>query len=202
MTKKSIAVRTRELLLDEARRLFAEKGVDNTTMLDIAQASKKGRRTLYTYFKSKDELYHAVISTELEYLCTELDKVVTSEMSPDEKLISFIYTRLGVIKQVVDRNGSLRANFFRDIWRVQKVRRSFDYYEITMIEKILQEGINSGTFQMPNAKVTATILHHAFKGLEVPYIRDILGTNIETRRENIINLLFSGLIVRPENKTE
>ena len=43
--------KTREMLVDVARQLFARMGVDNTTMNDIAQASKKGRRTLYTYFK-------------------------------------------------------------------------------------------------------------------------------------------------------
>ena len=47
--------KTREMLIDVARQLFARMGVDNTTMNDIALASKKGRRTLYTYFKSKNE---------------------------------------------------------------------------------------------------------------------------------------------------
>ena len=45
--------KTRAKLVDVARQLFAKNGVDDTTMNDIAVASKKGRRTLYTYFKSK-----------------------------------------------------------------------------------------------------------------------------------------------------
>ena len=40
--------KTRAKLVDVARQLFAKKGVDDTTMNDIAVASKKGRRTLYT----------------------------------------------------------------------------------------------------------------------------------------------------------
>ena len=40
--------KTREMLIDVARQLFARMGVDNTTMNDIALASKKGRRTSYT----------------------------------------------------------------------------------------------------------------------------------------------------------
>ena len=43
--------KTRERLIEVARQLFARKGVENTTMLDIANASDKGRRTIYTYFK-------------------------------------------------------------------------------------------------------------------------------------------------------
>ena len=49
--------KTRAKLVDVARQLFAKNGVDDTTMNDIAVASKKGRRTLYTYFKSKEDIY-------------------------------------------------------------------------------------------------------------------------------------------------
>ena len=50
-------VKTRTKLVDVARQLFAKNGLENTTMNDIAQASGKGRRTLYTYFKNKEESY-------------------------------------------------------------------------------------------------------------------------------------------------
>ena len=59
-------LKTRAKLVDVARQLFAKKGVEDTTMNDIAQASKKGRRTLYTYFKSKEQIYMAVVESELE----------------------------------------------------------------------------------------------------------------------------------------
>ena len=42
--------KTRQKLVDVARQLFAKNGIANTTMNDIAVASGKGRRTLYTYF--------------------------------------------------------------------------------------------------------------------------------------------------------
>ena len=60
--------KTRQKLVDVARQLFAKNGLENTTMNDIAQASGKGRRTLYTYFKSKEDIYYAVIESELERL--------------------------------------------------------------------------------------------------------------------------------------
>ncbi|MDE6467203.1 MAG: TetR/AcrR family transcriptional regulator, partial [Duncaniella sp.] len=57
----SIAAKTRERLLDVARQLFVSNGVERTTMNDIATASDKGRRTIYTYFKNKKEIYDAVV---------------------------------------------------------------------------------------------------------------------------------------------
>ena len=60
--------KTRQLLVDIARQLFAKNGLENTTMNDIAQASGKGRRTLYTYFKSKEDIYYAVIAAVLFFV--------------------------------------------------------------------------------------------------------------------------------------
>ena len=190
---KSTISKTRQLLIDVARQLFARMGVRNTTMNDIANASQRGRRTLYTYFKSKDEIYQAVVQEELDSIRNSLEKVLNSNLAPDEKLITFIYTRLDAIKDAVSRNGSLRADFFRDIWRVQRERKEFDELDTRMIAQILREGIDKKVFFMPDVEVSATILHYAFKGLEVPYIRDAIGTERETRIENIRNILFNGL---------
>ena len=54
------------MLIEVARQLFAENGKKDVTMNDIAAASKKGRRTLYTYFNNKEEIYRAVIDKELD----------------------------------------------------------------------------------------------------------------------------------------
>lgn len=187
------------MLVDVARLLFARAGVDNTTMNDIAQASQKGRRTLYTYFKNKNEIYTAVVESELSRLYTMLCDIADKQLPADEKLITFIYTRLDTIKSIVFRNGTLRATFFRDIWRVEKVRKNFDLKEIEIIKGILDDGVKEGIFEMPDTDITALVLHHALKGLEVPYIRGIMGDNINQRikrRDNVMNLIFNGIKIK------
>ena len=73
--------KTRQKLVDVARQLL-QNGIANTTMNDIAKASGKGRRTLYTYFKSKDDVYYAVIESELERLSDKLDEVAAKKHQP------------------------------------------------------------------------------------------------------------------------
>lgn len=191
--------KTREMLVDVARQLFARMGVDNTTMNDIAQASKKGRRTLYTYFKSKNEIYLAVVESELDQLYKMLQDVAAKDLPADEKLMTFLYARLDAIKALVFRNGTLKANFFRDIWRVEKIRKNFDIRETELIQGILEAGVKEGIFAMPDTEITAVVLHHALKGLEVPYIRGIMGDNISQRikrRDNVMNLIFNGIKIK------
>lgn len=188
--------KTKSILIDVARQLFAKLGVENTTMNDIAVASHKGRRTLYTYFNNKDEVYKAVIETELNKLYIALQNVASRKLPADEKLMLFLYTRFDAIKTVVTRNGTLKADFFRDIWRVQYARKAFDKKEIEMLAAILDDGVKEGIFEMPNTHVTAEVLHHAFRGLEVPYIRGQINPqnrDAESNRENIMHLIFKGI---------
>ena len=191
--------KTRDMLVDVARQLFARKGLDETTMNDIAQASGKGRRTLYTYFKNKNEIYAAVVESELDRLHKMLVDVGEKDLPADEKLMTLIYTRLDAVKSLVFRNGTLRATFFRDIWRVEKVRKEFDLREIEIIKNILDDGVKNGIFAMPDTGITALVLHHALKGLEVPYIRGLMGDNINQRikrRDNVMNLIFNGIRIK------
>ena len=91
--------KTREQLIDAARKLFARKGVERTTMNDIAKASKKGRRTLYTYFASKEELFLAVVETELDILIEKMKVVSDKKIPPEKKVIELIYCL--IIKELI-----------------------------------------------------------------------------------------------------
>ena len=187
--------KTKAKLVDVARQLFAKMGVENPTMNYIALASKKGRRTLYTYFKSKEDIYMAVVESELDMLSDMMKRVAEKNISPDEKMIEMIYTRLDAVKEVVFRNGTLRANFFRDIWRVEKVRKRFDAKEILLFKDVLREGVEKGVFRIDDIDMTAELVHYCVKGIEVPYIRGHIGAKLddETRDKYVVNLVFGAL---------
>ena len=126
--------KTRQKLVDVARQLFAKNGLENTTMNDIAQASGKGRRTLYTYFKSKEDIYYAVIESELERLSDQLDEVAAKRIPPQDKIIELIYMHLSMIRETVVRNGNLRAEFFRNIWMNVDLVADITHYCIKGLE--------------------------------------------------------------------
>ena len=187
--------KTRAKLVDVARQLFAKNGVDNTTMNDIAVASTKGRRTLYTYFKSKEDIYIAVVESELDRLGEALDKVASENIAPDIKILKLIETHLDAIKMIVRRNGSLRASFFRDIWQVERVRRNLNLHEIALFKQVLIEGNEMGLFEVENVDILADILHYCVKGIEVPYIRGKIGDDLDDRQgwEYVAKIVYGAL---------
>ena len=175
-------IKTKDKIIDVARQLFAKQGVDDTTMNDIAQASGKGRRTLYTYFKNKEEVFYAVVEQEMERMSERLRLVLDKNMEPEDKLVHLVYAHLSLIKDAVIRNGSLRAAFFRNIWLVEKVRKSFDQAEVEIIQQVIMQGIRQGKLDVANIRMSVNIIHYCIKGLEVPYIYGRLGMDISTSR--------------------
>lgn len=187
--------KTRQTLVDVARQLFAKNGVANTTMNDIAQASGKGRRTLYTYFNRKEDVYNAVIESELERLSDKLDEVAAKKIRPQDKIIELIYTHLSMIRETVVRNGNLRAEFFRNIWTVEKVRKNFDEDEMEIFRKVYTEGVAEGEFDLENIELVADITHYCIKGLEVPFIYGRLGHGLteESSKPLVAKVVYGAL---------
>ena len=66
-------------ILEAGFRLFAEKGIEQVTMTDIAEASKVGRMTLFRYFPSKTELVIAISTWKWKDYITSRNSLLSAE---------------------------------------------------------------------------------------------------------------------------
>lgn len=192
-----MSINTRSELIEVARQLFASKGFDNTTMNEIAAQSGKGRRTLYTYFKSKAEIFMAVVNSEMNKIIDVIEEIPPLNLPADEKLKRYILCRLDQVRDTVIRNGSLKAEFFRDVIQLEHARRRLDVRELSILRSILQQGIEEGTFVIDNASVVAVTIHYALRGLDLPNIRGqftALGVPTARVRESIFKMVFYGIV--------
>ena len=188
--------KTRDILIEVARQLFARKGIENTTMNDIAEASDKGRRTIYTYFKNKREIYNAVVQSESSQMLARLQELLKQPLTPEQKLMNFIFIRFESVKEIVLRNGSLRAGFFRDVRKVERARRSTSAQEFSILKQLLSEGVQKGMFRIKHIDQTTTIMLYSLHGLDVPYIRNDfseMGIERMTLREYIRDFIMNGI---------
>lgn len=188
---------TRAELIEVARQLFATKGFDNTTMNEIALQSGKGRRTLYTYFRSKSDVFMAVVEVETSRIIEHIEEILPLKLAADEKLRRYILCRLDQVKDTVVRNGSLKAEFFRDVIKLEHARRRLDARELTILRSILQQGIDEGTFDIDNASVVAVTIHYALRGLDLPNIKGqftALGVPTARLQHSIFNMIFFGIV--------
>lgn len=66
------AVRTHGKLLNAALLMFAEKGMDATTVEDITERADLGKGTFYRHFNTKEELMSALVQKAVDGLITEM----------------------------------------------------------------------------------------------------------------------------------
>lgn len=191
-----MVIKTREKLIEVARQLFAHKGIENTTMNDIANASDKGRRTIYTYFKNKKEIYNAVIEQESEQMVSQLREILQLNISPVEKLRRFLEIRFALISDFISQGESIKRFFGLDIKRVEKIRKLASEKENEILRSIIDDGINQGFFDESQCKYFESLQFLIFQSTDMSYLEEsvyILSTDKDRFTLDIIEFIINGL---------
>ena len=179
--KSATVVKTTAALIEAARVLFTRKGYARTTMSDIAREAKRGRRTLYMHFPSKEVLLRKVIETELNRILEVLREIAAKDIPADRKIMELVSGRLENVRHTVFRNASLRADFTRFYLTIDSIRRKYDKIEVALIHNVLIEGREQGLFRFGNANLMAEVIHYSVKGLEAPYVRGLVAGDVDMR---------------------
>ncbi|WP_313958296.1 TetR/AcrR family transcriptional regulator [Aliarcobacter butzleri] len=76
--------------MENALKLFSQKGFYNTTIPDIAKAMQMSVGNMYNYFASKEELAKFAIKYSTNILADELRKINNLDISSKEKIYIFV----------------------------------------------------------------------------------------------------------------
>ena len=186
---------TRHTILTVARIVFAHRGADNTTMDDLAKASGLGRRTIYTYFKTREELYLEVINREINIILKQLNRVAGMKISPEKKIGRFMVNHMKTIEHLIRKDRILRMEFLRKSEKIENFRKVIDLHEKECFASTLQEGTQSGVFLVDDYENTAVLALTTLKGLEQQFILDNFGKSCRETLDLWQKILFRGIKV-------
>lgn len=185
--------KTRETIIDVSRNVFGEMGYYNATINDIALACNRGRRTIYTYFKSKDEIYNEVIRVESAKMAAELQNYFSEADDPVEKLRLYIVKRMEIIRNLLYEHTALKTCFFKEKAHLEQIRREFDKEEISLLLSILDEGIRRASFHVINLKLTAHNILITLKAFESNFMQMDPNEDLQQRQQDIIKVVMHGI---------
>lgn len=163
-------IRTREKLIEVARQLFVHKGLENTTMNDIANASDKGRRTVYTYFRNKIEIYNAVLESEADKMTAQLKAIASTSEPTPVRLRRFLLCRLEQGSQIGSSYSTIRSLFKFDLRRMEKIRRMVHDRENAIYSNLIAEGIKQGCFNPTRCRQLELFLLRCVQGMDLAEI--------------------------------
>ena len=95
---------TKRNITEAAFRLFAAKGFYETTTDNIAQVLGLKKQSLYSHFKSKNEIILAVLREQTDNIDNEIDVVIAEYRDKSvEMLLKFIFARIAIYMSLRDR---------------------------------------------------------------------------------------------------
>jgi AcrR family transcriptional regulator len=185
-------------ILEAAVRIFASKGVNSTTISDIAEAADIGKGTIYEYFNSKDEIITAGfhffmgqveenISRRLLHLPDPLDRLFAYFSAWGEILEGEL---LGYIEVVIDfwAEGLRR----KDTAMTMNLNEMYHEFRMTL-ESLLEECIAKECIKPVNTRIMASIMLGALDGLLLQWILDRSVFDIKEAIEILPHAFIEGM---------
>jgi len=90
-------------IISTAGQIFSKYGFKKTTMEEIASALQMGKSSIYYYYKSKEEIFEAVVLHEANILRNELTKAIKSVDSPIDKMRNYVFVRMKSFEKQIGR---------------------------------------------------------------------------------------------------
>ena len=202
---------SRDKILDVAEALFARRGFEGVGMREVAEAAGLGKSSLFHHFRSKAQLYLAVLERVLARIEERLAPVLASTANPSEKLPRWTDALVDALAEhAAAARLLLRALFEDDAFDAEAWPEGQDAERrietiLSGITGLLREGIEAGEFRAASPAHTvqtligATVYHFA----SGEFGEGLLGgpllsaQAVARRKAEIKTFLYHGLTVRP-----
>ncbi|MDR3714844.1 MAG: TetR/AcrR family transcriptional regulator [Puia sp.] len=190
-----------EQILQAAHQLFRQYGLHKVTMDDVAKAIGKGRSSLYYYYKSKEEIFDAVMDMEIAGLLTEINKGVNAVASVEQKIYAFCLAKLNAVQKRRSRYNAILTDAGMDADEISTYNRIKDSIhqrlfrqESDLLAQVLKEGIRKGELRSIDKKELDILVFVILSGLH-GLKREMLSENDFSRTDAAVET-FSQLIMR------
>ena len=156
-------------ILDTARELLLEKGMNATSINQIAKRSELSVGAIYFYFKDKEELFASLQLEGLELLHEVIKQAVHKKGSAEKKIRAIAAAYLQFSEE--HKNYFDIINYFLTSPTTifsPKLKNEIDKHgdaSIAMLTEAIREGIDEGQFKAVDPKRQAIILWGAFNGM-------------------------------------
>jgi len=196
MTDRSVSDRKRAAILDAARRVFSRKGYAETAVEDVADEAHVAKGTLYLYFKSKEELYMAVLAGDLRQMTADARAEMDRAEGFREKLRAFFRVRLEFARAHEDFYRIYLAEYGSMFVKAPVSREVMQLFRANMrqVAQVVEDASKRGEIARVPAGPVAAALFDISRGL---LERRLLGWQEFRVRDEIdftIDLLSEGLV--------
>jgi len=180
----------KQRILKGALEVFKASGLEGATMDQIAQNSGFGKATLYYYFKSKEDVFSAILEDGWENIWESLEPIIADVDSPRN---SFIKLLMKIAEIAQERPGLFEFLFNapKTIKLENQPWKEYQHRLYGVIQGLLEDGVKEGEFPKINPELMFKALGGLFMGLV------FMGDKKEPVSEKDVEKLLNQLIADP-----
>jgi len=186
---------TREAILDAADGLMQRFGFRKMTMDDIAREAGISKRTIYTYFPSKEEVGLSSIARVVDHAQATMRDAADQPGVAAERLQEMLVGRVMARIECVGEYRQSLDELFEAVRPTYMVRRKAAFeVETSLIEGVVREGIDDGSLGAEDPRAAAELLLRATNAF-LPYSLSVaeLG-EVEAIRRGVVRM--SEILIR------
>lgn len=167
MSEKS--TQKRNLILENAKNVFVERGFKNVTMKDIIEASEISRGGLYLYFSSTREIFLEVLKREAAQDDNVFSEKFTEETTAADILYLFLQEQK---KEILRKKDNLTVAiyefYFGEVASGQgkELKKQFDK-ATKIVAKLIEAGVEEEVFYCEDCMGAALNIMFTFEGMKV-----------------------------------
>jgi len=186
-------------IMDGAKQVFRKWGLAKATMEDIAKAAGKGKSTLYYYFKSKEEIFHAIAKDEIDASLRATQEAMDKVENAGEKLSLDLHVLLKEIQSRTKFYTIIMGEFRENMKIIDQIRTYYAEQEDLFVRNLIAYGIERDEFRQvdnDDAGMTSRIVVLMLRGLIMELLVKEEQEDLEPYIESINNLFLKGLLPR------
>jgi AcrR family transcriptional regulator len=182
-------------IIEAAQILFSRYGLKKTSIEDIAKSAGLGKGTVYLYFRSKEDIFDAVVHKFGAALSEKLAVDLSGVHTYSKKLEQYILTRLRFVYDMITSNG-LTPEVMDEASCSPAIRRMKDRFgsqQIALLKQIIDDGMAAGEFATSDSEVSALAIFVAMDCLEKPWSVQGRELALEDKVKALVELYLVGL---------
>ncbi|MFP4065528.1 MAG: TetR/AcrR family transcriptional regulator [Bacteroidales bacterium] len=132
---------TEQKIFDAATELFLEKGVDRTSVREIASRAGINLALMNYYFRSKENLFYAIFTRLVQENSEELIRILDSDLSLNEKIRQYVGVYIDMLSDNPLLVSFVMAILHRSRERITEMKVISSLYATDQFTKqLLEEG--------------------------------------------------------------
>lgn len=200
---------TEQKIFDAATELFLEKGVDRTSVREIANKAGINLALMNYYFRSKENLFDAIFTMLVKNNSRKLIKILDSDMGLEEKVRSYVEAYIDMLSENPLLVSFVMAIVHRSHDRIDQLKAISSLYSTPKFVQQIYEENKKGTIRHTSATqffvdmLSLITFPFAIKFLiqdRTGYDEEQFKAFILERKKRIPDLLL--LSLRPENQAK